>query len=335
MLWRTLFCILGLVLTISPARSMEFHTAPIPKLGAVVIVGNGEIIAGDADRFSKIIPKATRNRHGKYILYLNSPGGLAAEAFKIARIIQQEDFVAVVPPGFRCASACSSIIYFAADHFYVEGTGKLGFHSCGARRQRSDLCNYYIVDHAAGQGVDRTVLSKWLEDYSPRGMKWIGKTEACKKSFCNYPAYMEAHAETGSAVRWISSSVRFGIRNIQAAKCQAYAELDSNTKLGLTHDARSGWRLIVRDEQFRRGEMGFLTARVRVQDLPMVASIPVLRGGNTAEFEIAEFGQLIESLRNQNKLTYRLGKAETGTIDLPGIAEGIDLVRNCIDNRPS
>ncbi|MGI9379902.1 MAG: hypothetical protein ACR2OW_09650 [Methyloligellaceae bacterium] len=334
MFWRTLLC-LSLFLMTAPARGMEFHTARISQLGADVIIANGEIVTGDADRLSKIIRKATRNPQGKYVLYLNSPGGLAAEAFKIARIIQREDFVAVIPPGFSCASACSSIVYFAADHFYVEGTGKLGFHSCGARRQRSDLCNYYIVDHAAGQGVDRTVLSKWLEEYSPRGMKWIGKTEACKKSFCNYPPYLEAHAGTGQVVRWVPKSVRFGIRNIQAAKCQAYAELDSNTKLGLTHDLKSGWRLIVRDEKFRHGEMGFLTARIRIQDLSMVASIPVLRGGNTAEFEIAEFKQLLESLRTQKKLTYRFGKTETGIIDLPGIAEGIELIRNCIDNRPS
>ena len=76
--------ILGMVLAIAiphaPTAAMTFRVERVPD-GMNVIIGEGPIEPGDAERLESVIPRADRDEYGNIPLYLNSPGGAVKAAF--------------------------------------------------------------------------------------------------------------------------------------------------------------------------------------------------------------------------------------------------------------
>jgi len=317
------------------AHAMEFHLVRFENENVHAIAADGYIDSGDLERLQSIIPQATRNKNGRYVILLNSLGGRAVEAFRLAKIITKEKFIAVVPPGFSCASACSSILYFAADHFYTLGTGKLGFHSCSHGRRRSDLCNQFILDHAREHGVDRYMLSKILNDVSPSKIVWFEGRDACKQGFCNLPGRLAGTGSGENQKFWSLGPLSFAVRTAHQADCQGFYEVNSNLRFGLIHSHRFGWRLIVQDERLRVNWDSRQVAKVSVNEIPIWVKVKTVRAGNITEFEINKFVVLMNSLIENSAITYHFDHLDRGTIPIPALKQGVELIRSCIGKQSS
>src|ERR1044072_7099309 len=73
--------------------------------GAHVVLLNGEIDHGDADKFEQVIRPLT----GQTVVILQSPGGKLTDALDIGTTIRQRHVATVVPEDTHCASACGFI----------------------------------------------------------------------------------------------------------------------------------------------------------------------------------------------------------------------------------
>lgn len=119
------------------AEAMTFRIQWAEESKINLIIGEGPIEHGDAERLEKVIPLADRDRYGNIRLYLNSPGGSVKAAFEIVKVMDREEFSAIVGSGSRCASACASIVYISARFHLVVGTGLIGIHSCYSVNKKS------------------------------------------------------------------------------------------------------------------------------------------------------------------------------------------------------
>lgn len=83
-------------------RLIEDGTNP----GVPVIYMSGEITTGDRDKLVNLLASKAKYAVGATDLWLNSPGGDLREAMKIGAVVEGLGYVAVVPIGATCASAC-------------------------------------------------------------------------------------------------------------------------------------------------------------------------------------------------------------------------------------
>lgn len=171
------------VLWLHPADAMEFRTYFQPQLRINVLIAEGPIVAGDAQRFLAAVPKADRDAEGHIVLVLNSPGGSVPAAFEFVKAMDKVGVFTIVPDNALCASACASIIYPSGIRRNIVGTGRLGFHSCyrklGGRIEESSFCNEQIAQHAVSRGIAYASVSLFVEDFGARDMAWVGRDVAC------------------------------------------------------------------------------------------------------------------------------------------------------------
>lgn len=171
------------MLWLHPADAMEFRTYFQPELRINVLIAEGPIVAGDAQRFLAAVPKADRDAEGHIVLVLNSPGGSVPAAFEFVEAMDKVGVFTIVPDNALCASACASIIYPSGIRRNVVGTGRLGFHSCyrqlGGKIEESSLCNEQIAQHAVSRGIAYASVSLFVEDFGARDMAWVGRDVAC------------------------------------------------------------------------------------------------------------------------------------------------------------
>lgn len=184
------YVILGfwiLLITSFEARSMDFRILFQPELKLNIVVAEGEIEIGDADRFKNIYQYADRDDEGDIVLVLNSLGGSVSEAFKLAKIIEKVGVFTLVPNDAVCASACASILYVSGNRRDLLGNGLLGFHTCflsdGKTIEKSSLCNEAIAEHAIGNNIDHASVSLFVDHYGPGEIAWIRPDVACTMLF--------------------------------------------------------------------------------------------------------------------------------------------------------
>jgi uncharacterized protein YecT (DUF1311 family) len=175
--------------------AMTFRTIENPEDKTVVILGDGPIEHGDAERLEKVIPLAGRDQYGNIVLYLNSPGGSVEAAFDIVKVMDREEFSALVSSGSRCASACASVVYISARFHLVLGTGLLGIHTCyfenrsDGAREPSSFCNELIAQNAVKHGTSYGAIQMWQRHTAPDQMAWIGQDVACEYGLCGPPGF--------------------------------------------------------------------------------------------------------------------------------------------------
>jgi hypothetical protein len=183
---------------IANSGAMEFRTFLQSELKEVVIIGEGPIADGDAERFAKIAPLATRDKYGNVTLVLNSPGGSVHAAFKLVEAMDEFEVSTIVPDNATCASACASIVYISGRYHDVLGTGILGFHTCyinnSGIKEPSALCNEAIAEHAFTRGTSYAAVDFASKDYGPDGMAWIGRGVACAIGLCGPPTVTQTLA---------------------------------------------------------------------------------------------------------------------------------------------
>jgi hypothetical protein len=186
------------------APGMDFKIYYQPQLDLKMVVGDGRIQDGDAEKFLAFAKRADRDDEGLVVLVLNSPGGNVEAAFRVVDAMDKVRVYTTVPDSARCASACASILFASGERRSVVGTGQLGFHSCYRRDGRTyaedSLCNEIIAANAMQRGVSHAAINRFVKQYGARDMAWVGHDIACKslQGLCK-PGLLEVQRGTKAA----------------------------------------------------------------------------------------------------------------------------------------
>lgn len=187
------------------APGMDFKIYYQPQLKLKMLIGEGRIQDGDAEKFLALAKMADRDDEGLVTLVLNSPGGNVEAAFRVVDAMDKVRVYTTVPDNARCASACASILFASGERRSVLGTGMLGFHSCYRREGRTyaddSLCNEIIAANAMQRGITHAGINRFVKQYGARDMAWVGRGVACKslQGLCK-PGLLEVQYGTKTAL---------------------------------------------------------------------------------------------------------------------------------------
>nr|WP_315594645.1 ATP-dependent Clp protease proteolytic subunit [uncultured Cupriavidus sp.] len=187
------------------ASGMEFRFYQQPQLDQRMIIADGRIDEGDADKLRTVARLADRDEEGLVTLILNSPGGNVEAAFRIVDVMDKIRVYTVVPDNARCASACASIMFASGERRSILGSGQLGFHSCYKRIANSyvsdSLCNEIVAANAMQRGVSHAAINRFIADHGARDMAWVGRGVACRslQGLCR-PGKLENVPQTRDAL---------------------------------------------------------------------------------------------------------------------------------------
>jgi len=187
------------------AIGMDFKIYYQPQLELKMVIGEGKIQEGDAEKFLAVARMADRDEEGLVVLVLNSPGGNVEAAFRVVDAMDKVRVHTTVPDNARCASACASILFASGERRSLVGTALLGFHSCYRRDGRTyaedSLCNEIIAANAMQRGVSHAGINRFVKQYGAQDMAWVGRNVACKslQGLCK-PGLLETRYETKAAL---------------------------------------------------------------------------------------------------------------------------------------
>ena len=197
-------CLHALVFPVD-ALGMEFRFYHQPQLDQRMIIAEGRVEDGDADKFRAVARLADRDDEGLVTLILNSPGGNVEAAFRLVDVMDKIRVYTVVPDNARCASACASIVFASGERRSILGSGQLGFHSCYKRVGQSyvgdSLCNEIVAANAMQRGVSHAAINRFVADHGARDMAWVGRNVVCRslQGLCK-PGSLENRPESRAAL---------------------------------------------------------------------------------------------------------------------------------------
>ncbi|CAG9230570.1 Clp protease [Paraburkholderia tropica] len=215
------------------APAMDFKIYYQPQLKLKMVIGEGRIQEGDAEKFLAFARMADRDDEGLVILVLNSPGGNVEAAFRVVDAMDKVRVYTTVPDSAKCASACASILFASGERRSVMGTGLLGFHSCYRRDGRTysedSLCNEIIAANAMQRGVTHADINRFVKQYGATDMAWVGHKVACNslQGLCK-PGLLETRG--GTKVALIHSLECSKLISVQAQLICGDAELTTIDK---------------------------------------------------------------------------------------------------------
>ena len=172
----------------SPAAAMAFSTHTLPD-GQRIVLAKGSVAEGDADSLRSALASADRDASGYKILALDSPGGLIIEAFAMVDVMNKERVSTVVLADASCASACAQVLFLSGSHRTIEGSGRLGLHSChtAGDTSRSIMCNELIAQNAAAHGTPYGTIMAFMQMTAATDMRWLSAFEADCWGFTKWP----------------------------------------------------------------------------------------------------------------------------------------------------
>lgn len=197
--------LVGAALLCANATAMAFRIYHQPELNQRMVVGEGRIEDGDADKFRAVARIADRDDEGLVTLILDSPGGNVEAAFRLVDAMDKVHVYTVVPDSARCASACASIVFASGDRRSILGSGLLGFHSCykrqGAALLSDSLCNEIVAANAMQRGVTHAAINRFVADHGAQDMAWVGRNVVCRslQGLCK-PGRVENRTDTHAAL---------------------------------------------------------------------------------------------------------------------------------------
>ncbi|BCG04218.1 hypothetical protein PPGU19_087860 (plasmid) [Paraburkholderia sp. PGU19] len=204
---RWLFSCVCLTAILFPgmAPAMDFKIYAQPQVQRKIVIAEGRIQDGDAEKFKAFARMADRDDEGLVVLVLSSPGGNVEAAFRVVDAMDKVRVYTVVPDNAKCASACASILFASGERRSIVGTGMLGFHSCYQRHGRSyvedSLCNEIIAANAMQRGISQLAINRFVKRYGAQNMAWVGRDIACKslQGLCK-PGLLETRYETKASL---------------------------------------------------------------------------------------------------------------------------------------
>jgi hypothetical protein len=194
---------------------------------STLIAITGEITAGDADRFERLVKTEKIERAG---VILNSPGGLLYEAVIIGLSIHERGFVTYVGDNGFCTSACADI-WLAGRIRYVAEDARIGFHRAG------------LLNKKTGK-YDRTTKDgdKFAETYFRR----LGLTEAAIRFLRS--------AKPGDDMVWLTGDVADQLGIIATSFKPQQKEADKDASNGRCQDG-NGKSIVCNGEAQQRSSV--------------------------------------------------------------------------------
>jgi ATP-dependent protease ClpP protease subunit len=168
-----------LVLTASNFAHAAAITSIVSQEGKAVILLNGDIEAGDAEKVHGLIRAANNSNRLVSGIRLNSKGGLLLEGTKLADVIRVAQIATVVPNGKLCASACF-IAFAAGTQKFVSRTAQVGVHGAsdknGAESVVSNAATISMARIVKDLGVPPHIIGKMVIT-PPSEMVWLNENE--------------------------------------------------------------------------------------------------------------------------------------------------------------
>ena len=123
---RTLFALVfvAAAAACSSASAAELTTT-LSKENKTIVLLNGELAEGDANRLKDIIRTSANSGKPVTAIRFNSSGGNLIEGVRLAGIIQKTKITTVVPSGARCVAGCF-IAFAAGNQKYAGATATVG-----------------------------------------------------------------------------------------------------------------------------------------------------------------------------------------------------------------
>lgn len=164
----------AIIQIMSTAFAADIHVAATGTPLKMILV-QGEIVYGDADRFLDIARSVDIGS-----VLLESPGGNLFEGLVIGRAIRSSGFTTGVAPGTACASACG-LAWLGGTTRYMDPTALVGFHAAyiekNGRVSESGVGNALVGAYLneLGFGFDAVVFAS---SAAPNEMNWLNAAKA-------------------------------------------------------------------------------------------------------------------------------------------------------------
>ncbi len=236
-----------------PAMELRIHHQP--ELNVRMVIAEGRIEPGDAERFRAVARLADRDGEGLVMLLLTSPGGNVEAAFRFVDVMDDVRVYTVVPNNASCASACASILFASGVRRSILGSGRLGFHSCYRRKGTAylddSLCNEIIAANAMQRGISHAAINRFTSDFGARDMAWVGRSTACRflEGLCN-PGHLERKPEAMRAVaRSLDCSKLVSTASRLVCGDTELSRADDELAAALALAMRSGNKVTIRNAQ--------------------------------------------------------------------------------------
>ena len=152
------------------AGAAEFALQPADAYGPVSVLIQGEIKAGDFERFQAFMLQPRHLKAYANYVWLDSRGGDLPEAMKFARLLEKSNASVVVGPDGKCYSACFMLFAAGADR-WLYPFGELGVHQIAVsssqldRSQTRSIAQAVSSDVAAyltRQGIPATLIERMM-----------------------------------------------------------------------------------------------------------------------------------------------------------------------------
>jgi hypothetical protein len=200
-----------------------------------LVVLEGEIVQGDADRFLEIV-----SGKAKGAVLLKSPGGNLIEGLVIGRAIRASGFSTGVAPGTACASACA-LAWLGGKIRYMDPTALVGFHAA------------YVIESGivSESGVGNALVGAYLNELgfgsdavifvssaAPNEMNWLNASKAQKVGLDvvlleadgpKIPTERATALNLPSGFRWVVLESRSSPENLKTAE---FADQEVRTQNG-------------------------------------------------------------------------------------------------------
>lgn len=235
-----LFIIFASVAFFGPAAAMTFSIIAMPD-GHRVVAAVGAIELGDAAKLEVALRSADRDPWGNKSLALNSPGGSVAAAFEMVALMDREKVSTIVPPGAKCASACSQILFVSGVHRVVLDGGHLGMHSCSRAGVSSELCNESIAGNALAHGVAHGSVMAFMRYTGPEDMIWFSSKDADCWGLTRWPPGMGVALQPGQLGPCVEAAIRQVMRDGPTQNDRPGMPTTDDTKLDPFLGTKPAW----------------------------------------------------------------------------------------------
>jgi hypothetical protein len=154
-------------------------TSSILGDGKVIVTLDGEITAGDTDRFDALVKAANGQNRMVSGVHLNSPGGDVAEGPKLAAAIRFANIATVVSNDKQCASACF-LVFAGGNEKFVSFSAQVGVHGAagpdGSETASSGAATVGMARLSKELGVPEIIVGKMVVT-PPSQIVWLTPNE--------------------------------------------------------------------------------------------------------------------------------------------------------------
>lgn len=160
-----------LLLVTGCGEAMEFTSDEVD--GQRILLAQGRIDAGDADRLRARLNDAKTARQAYFQVQFKSPGGNLVEGIEIGEALRAHDMYVYVPKGAYCISACT-VAFLGGTKRDMHPEATYEVHAYSSVSDASNKGTGQLLEDVQGPAADYALI-KHVRDNSNRGAKWAVK----------------------------------------------------------------------------------------------------------------------------------------------------------------